>query len=109
MRGMAQECENFWRAGRQLCGASSLTGHPCILPPHSSDSRRGSGGNDVEALKGSEHNSGIMYTKTDSTGLTRQDKHVQLACKPMLLILKASLFMALGRLQRCQEVLVPPR
>ena len=29
----AQACSGHWQAGRQQCGALSLTGHPCILPP----------------------------------------------------------------------------
>ncbi|KAL1514862.1 hypothetical protein AB1Y20_003946 [Prymnesium parvum] len=31
---LRQECLSVWKAGRQLCGALSLTGRPCTLPVH---------------------------------------------------------------------------
>mmetsp|Transcript_2852 Transcript_2852/g.6633 ORF Transcript_2852/g.6633 Transcript_2852/m.6633 type:complete len:758 (-) Transcript_2852:557-2830(-) len=34
LRELLQACEAEWRDGRQLCGATSLTGRPCVLPPH---------------------------------------------------------------------------
>ena len=57
----SQECEMHWCTGRRLCGALSLTGKPCLLQPHTSDTEQSMG-----------HNSKVVYSTVDATGLRRQ-------------------------------------
>lgn len=88
---LTQACAEFWEHGRQLCGAVSLTGQPCILPPHrvAADAALGLHGNAEandsemdasnrsvtsrtrEAAAQAQHSSGMLYEVADLTGLQR--------------------------------------
>ncbi|KAL0369602.1 UNVERIFIED_CONTAM: protein SMG8 [Sesamum angustifolium] len=64
MKKLKDECTSIWSSGRQLCGAVSLTGKPCMHQKH-----------DTQSLSADDikpHSSGYVYLHACACGRSRQ-------------------------------------
>lgn len=63
---LQEECDKYWKAGRQMCEVLSLTGNPCTNPIHKGGSEGAGGGELAESRDDSElpimeHCTGVRY------------------------------------------------
>lgn len=68
---LEQECEKYWKAGRQMCEVLSLRGNPCTQPLH----KGGSGEPSIHEIDNSrtdlpvlEHSSGVRFVSACNCG-----------------------------------------